>query len=90
MKTRDLNDWLQYVVQKHPPPAPDGKRVKPRYMAQIKTRPPTFVLMASRGNDMPEAYKRYLVSELREAFDLKTVPIRLHVRQGKNPYADKA
>lgn len=89
VKTRDLNDWLHYVVQKHPPPAPDGKRVKPRYMAQIKTRPPTFVLMASRAESMPETYKRYLLNELREAFDLPGVPIRLEVKQGKNPYADK-
>lgn len=89
VKTRDLNDWLKYVTQKHPPPAPDGKRIKPRYMAQMKTRPPTFVLMASRGNDMPETYKRYLINELREAFDMPGVPIRLFVRQGKNPYADE-
>ncbi len=89
VKTRDLNDWLQYVTQKHPPPAPGGKRIKPRYMAQMKTRPPTFVLMASRANDMPETYKRYLVNELREAFDLPGVPIRLVLRQGKNPFADK-
>ncbi|MBI1341274.1 ribosome biogenesis GTPase Der [bacterium] len=89
VKTRDLNDWLQYVVQKHPPPAPDGKRIKPRYMAQMKTRPPTFVLMASRGDSMPETYKRYLINELRSAFDLPGVPIRLVVKQGKNPFADK-
>jgi GTP-binding protein len=89
VKTRDLNDWLHYVTQKHPPPAPEGKRIKPRYMAQMKTRPPTFVLMASRANDMPETYKRYLVNELREAFDLPGVPIRLILRQGKNPFADK-
>lgn len=89
VKTRDLNDWLAFVTQKHPPPAPGGKRIKPRYMAQIKTRPPTFVLMASRAEDMPETYKRYLLKELREAFDLPGVPIRLHLRQGKNPYADK-
>ncbi len=90
VKTRDLNDWLQYVTQKHPPPAPNGKRIKPRYMAQMKTRPPTFVLMASRANEMPETYKRYLLNELREAFDLPGVPIRLVLRQGKNPFAEKA
>ncbi|MDP3738721.1 MAG: ribosome biogenesis GTPase Der [Hyphomonadaceae bacterium] len=89
IKTRDLNDWLLYVTQKHPPPAPNGKRIKPRYMAQMKTRPPTFVLMASRANEMPETYKRYLLNELREAFDLPGVPIRLVLRQGKNPFADK-
>jgi GTP-binding protein len=89
IKTRDLNDWLQYVTQKNPPPAPGGKRIKPRYMAQMKTRPPTFVLMASRADDMPETYKRYLLNELREAFDLPGVPIRLVLRQGKNPFAEK-
>ncbi|MEQ1782291.1 MAG: ribosome biogenesis GTPase Der [Hyphomonadaceae bacterium] len=89
IKTRDLNDWLLYVTQKHPPPSPNGKRIKPRYMAQMKTRPPTFVLMASRGNEMPETYKRYLLNELREAFDLPGVPLRLIVKQGKNPFADK-
>ncbi len=89
IKTRDLNDWLQYVTQKHPPPAPDGKRIKPRYMAQMKTRPPTFVLMASRAEMMPETYKRYLLNEMREAFDLPGVPIRLVLKQNKNPFADK-
>lgn len=89
IKTRDLNDWLQYVTQKHPPPAPDGKRIKPRYMAQMKTRPPTFVLLASRAESMPETYKRYLLNEMREAFDLPGVPIRLVLRAPKNPYADK-
>jgi GTP-binding protein len=89
VKTRDLNDWLHYVVQKNPPPAPGGKRIRPRYMAQMKTRPPTFVLLASRAEEMPETYKRYLINELREAFDLPGVPIRLVLRQGKNPFAEK-
>ena len=89
VKTKDLNDWLRHVVERPPPPSVHGKPIKPKYMSQIKTRPPTFVLMANRGENMPEAYKRYLVNGLREAFDLKGVPIRLYVRQGKNPYADK-
>ena len=89
IKTRDLNDWLGYVTQKHPPPAPDGKRIKPRYMAQMKTRPPTFVLMASRAEMMPETYKRYLLNELREAFDLPGVPLRLVLKSNKNPFVDK-
>ncbi len=88
-KTGDINRWLRYMIERNPPPSVNGKRIKPRYMAQIKARPPTFVLMASRGEQMPEQYRRYLVNGLREAFDLQGVPIRLHVRQGANPYADK-
>lgn len=90
VKTGDLNRWLRHTVERHPPPSVHGKRIKPRYMAQMKARPPTFVLIASRGDQMPETYKRYLVNGLREAFDMQGVPIRLFVRQGKNPYADKA
>ncbi|MAI89606.1 ribosome biogenesis GTPase Der [Ponticaulis sp.] len=90
VKTKDLNDWLRHVVERHPPPSVHGKPIKPKYMSQIKNRPPTFVLMANRGEHMPEAYKRYLVNGLREAFDLPGVPIRLYVRQGKNPFADKS
>ena len=89
VKTGDLNRWLRHTVERHPPPSIHGKRIKPRYMAQIKARPPTFVLIASRGDQMPETYKRYLVNGLRDAFDLHGAPIRLFVRQGKNPYADK-
>jgi GTP-binding protein len=87
VKTSDLNQWLHAVVQRHPPPAVRGKRVKPRYISQIKARPPTFVLLCSRAEDMPESYKRYLANALREAFDLKATPVRLTVRGGKNPYS---
>ena len=67
----------------------EGKRIKPRYMAQIKSRPPTFVLMCSRAAKMPESYKRYLVNGLKQAFGLEAAPVRLHVRAGKNPYAEE-
>ena len=88
VKTKDLNDWLSMATQRHPPPAVDGKRIKPKYMAQTKARPPTFVLMASRAESMPEQYKRYLVNNLRESFDLPGTPIRLIVKSGsENPYA---
>ena len=88
VKTRDLNDWLKMAVERHPPPAVGGRRVKPKYMAQTKARPPTFVLFASRADQLPDHYKRYLVNSLRESFDLPGVPMRLTVRSNKNPYAD--
>lgn len=88
VKTRDLNDWLHEMIERHPPPSINGRRVKPRYITQTKGRPPTFVMMCSRASELPESYKRYLVNGLREAFDLPGVPIRLIVKAGKNPYAD--
>lgn len=90
VKTRALNDWLAMAVQRHAPPAVGGRRIKPKYMAQTKARPPTFVLFASRADQMPEQYRRYLINSLRESFDLPGVPIRISVKSGKNPYTDDA
>ena len=85
--TARLNEWLQEMVTRHPPPAPAGRRLRLRYMTQVKTRPPTFVLFAPRAPELPDAYTRYLVNGLREAFDLPGTPIRLTLRRGRNPYA---
>ena len=90
IKTRDLNDWLQIAIERHPPPAVNGRRIKPKYMAQTKARPPTFVLFASRADQLPDSYRRYLINSMRESFDLPGVPMRLTVKANKNPYADEA
>lgn len=88
VKTRDLNDWLQMAMERHPPPAVGGRRVKPKYMAQTKARPPTFVLFATRADQLPDHYRRYLINSLRESFDMPGVPMRLTVKSNKNPYAE--
>ena len=86
VKTSELNDWLMEKVRRHPPPAVNGRRIKPKYISQTKTRPPTFVLKCSRATKLPESYRRYLVNGLREDFDLFGIPIRLFVRADENPY----
>ena len=88
ISTAQLNRWLAGMLEQHPPPAPQGKRIKLRYMTQAKTRPPGFVVMCSHPDKMPDSYSRYLVNGLREDFEMPGTPIRLHMRgQGdKNPY----
>ena len=86
--TAALNRWLGDALATHPPPLVDGRRLKLRYVTQVKARPPTFALFASRPEKLPESYARYLVNALRERFDLPGVPIRLFLRKGANPYAD--
>ncbi len=84
--TADLNRWLAATEQRHPPPLVAGRRLRLRYMTQVNTRPPSFALFASRPSELPNSYRRYLVNALREAFSLPGTPIRLMLRQGKNPY----
>jgi GTP-binding protein len=89
--TARLNTWLGAMTEAHPPPAPGGHRIKLRYMTQVKTRPPGFVIKCSRPDELPESYKRYLVNGLREHFDMPGTPIRLFFRsQGaENPWKDR-
>jgi len=88
VSTGALNRWFTEAVAYHPPPAAAGRRIKLRYITQIKARPPTFVTFASRPGDLPESYRRYLINGIRDAFDLPGVPIRLLIRRGKNPYVE--
>ncbi|WP_300973770.1 ribosome biogenesis GTPase Der [Sphingomonas sp. LHG3406-1] len=84
--TGELNRWFEAAVEQNPPPAPGGKRIKLRYITQIKTRPPTFVAFGTRVDQLPESYRRYLLNSLRKEFGLGAVPLRLTLRAPKNPF----
>jgi GTP-binding protein len=85
--TAELNRWLEKVQQRHPPPLAAGRRLRLRYLTQVNTRPPSFALFASKPAELPDAYRRFVVNALRRDFDLCGTPIRLMLRQGRNPYA---
>ena len=87
ISTGRLNRWLDVMLEAHPPPLVEGRRLRIRYMTQIKTRPPTFALFVSRPSDLPESYLRYLTSGLRVNFGLRGVPIRMVMRKRENPFA---
>ncbi len=90
LPTSPLNRWLKEQVEAHPPPAPSGRRIKLRYITQVKARPPTFLVFCQRPEALPESYTRFLINGLRADFGIKGVPIRLNYRKSENPYAYKA
>lgn len=85
--TGPLNRWLRRAVESYPPPMAHGRRIRLRYITQIKNRPPTFVVFCSQPKELPDSYERYIVNGLRETFDLPGVPVRIMLRAGDNPYA---
>ncbi|MBF0857881.1 ribosome biogenesis GTPase Der [Gluconobacter sp. LMG 31484] len=89
VSTGELNRWFEDALERHQPPLVDGRRLKLRYMTQVKARPPTFLLFGTRAEQLPDSYKRYLVNGLRETFHMPGVPVRLQLRGTKNPYAEK-
>jgi GTP-binding protein len=88
VSTAVLNRFLEEALSRHPPPAIHGRRVRIRYMTQVKARPPTFALFGNQLKALPESYLRYLVNAMRAAFGLPGTPIRLNLRSTKNPYAE--
>ena len=86
ISTNKLNSWLAEALMRHSPPIVNGRRIKLRYITQIKTRPPTFALFASKADKLPDTYLRYLTSSLREVFDLPGIPLRILLKRNKNPY----
>jgi GTP-binding protein len=86
VSTGQLNRWFEGALERNPPPAPGGKRIKLRYLTQAKTRPPGFILFGTRVDQLPESYRRYLVNGIRKELGFEGVPIRLTVRAPKNPF----
>jgi len=89
ISTAKLNQWLDRMVTRHSPPAVAGRRINIKYMTQVKSRPPTFMISTSRPDALNASYTRYLINGLRESFGLFAVPIRLGLRKPDNPYAGK-
>jgi GTP-binding protein len=84
--TGELNRWFEDAVEANPPPAPKGQRIKLRYITQVKTRPPTFVVFGNRTDELPESYRRYLLNAMRRQLKLGPVPLRLDFRGRGNPF----
>ena len=89
ISTGQLNRWFEHIIDKHPPPAVAGRRLKIKYITQAKTRPPGFVLMCTRPDAIPDSYIRYLSNNIRDTFDLGGIPIRMMLRESENPFAGR-
>jgi GTP-binding protein len=86
ISTGELNRWFESAVDANPPPAPGGKRIKLRYITQVKARPPSFVVFGTRVDQLPDSYRRYLLNSMRRDLKLGPVPMRLTFRAPKNPF----
>ncbi len=73
--TRKVNEVVRMAQSRHP--APDGARIL--YATQGAADPPTFTLFTNR--ELPRTYLRYVENQLRDAFDLGAVPVKLRVRR---------
>ncbi len=75
-----LNDLLQEAILNYEPPAHNGNRVKIKYITQVATNPPTFVLFVNDAKYINFSYRRYLENRFRERVDFSGTPIKFIIK----------
>ena len=86
IQTNKLNKWFDYVVEKNPPPLVNGRKNSLRYITQVKSKPPAFVLFCTYPEKIIKSYVRFIENSLREEFDFVGLPIKIILKKGKNPF----
>lgn len=81
IKTSELNEFLLPIIEKTPPPAIKGKYIKIKYITQLPTYYPSFAFYCNLPQYIKEPYKRFLVNQLRKAYDFHGVPIKVFIRK---------
>ncbi|MCF7802988.1 MAG: ribosome biogenesis GTPase Der [Candidatus Marinimicrobia bacterium] len=81
IKTSALNDYLQEVIDRTPPPRVKGKFVRIKYVTQVKSAPPVFAFFVNDPSLIPEHYRRFLEHKIREKWSFFGVPLTLSFRQ---------
>lgn len=89
LPTGKLNQWLKEETDQSPPPIRGSRRARLKYITQVSTCPPEFVVFCTKAGDIGQTYKRFLINRLRKAFDIYGVPLTLHFKQQTNPYQEK-
>lgn len=85
IETHEVNEVLERLVGRQPPPHHRGRVVKIKYATQIETSPPTFVLFSNFPKAIPDHYVRYLHNGFRDAWGFMGTPIRIRLRGGREP-----
>jgi GTP-binding protein len=77
IQTAEVNKVIRELVAIRQPPQAGVGEVKLLYGSQVGTAPPTFAIVSSKPDKIPDSYRRYLVNGLRERFGFRGAPIRL-------------
>ncbi len=84
-----INRILQAAQTEHLPPLVRGRRVKLKFAHLGGHNPPIIVIHGNQLNELPEAYRRYLMNRYRQALNIRGTPIVLQFKTSDNPYADR-
>ncbi|WP_437875041.1 ribosome biogenesis GTPase Der [Sorangium sp. So ce513] len=79
--TGELNRFFEQILLTHPPPTHGGRAPRLFFVTQAETSPPLFVVVASDPEKLHFSYRRYVANQLRQAFGLEGVPVRVKYKE---------
>lgn len=89
--TAKLNQFVEQMMHRHPPPSKKGRQGRIYYITQIDVRPPRFLVSVNNPELIHYSYRRYLVNEMRDEYGFTGVPLlvgyRSHKKEGHEPKA---
>lgn len=77
VSTSELNDFFFDTIRKAPAPVYGITNVKFYYLTQTNQTPPAFIAFANHPDGVTNSYRRFLIKNLKEKFDLHGIPIRI-------------
>jgi len=80
ISTSQVNDVLQRLTHRQPPPVVSGREINFKYGTQVADSPPTFVLFVNFPKSVPDHYVRYLMNGFRDAWGFTGTHLRLRLR----------
>ena len=84
--TPELNRWLRSVLGQRDTPSRKGRQVRVLYATQAESTTPTFVFFVNEPELVHFSYRRFLETQLRQAFGFEGTSIRLVFRRrGEEP-----
>jgi GTP-binding protein len=83
IETHEVNEIMEGLLHRQPPPLHRGRRVQVKYATQITAAPPTFAIFSNFPKALPASYVRFLHNGFRDAWTFTGTPIRLRLRGGK-------
>ena len=81
--TGELNRFVATMMEKQPPPSKKGRQGRIYYITQVDVRPPRFLASVNNPDLIHFSYRRFLVNELRRAYDFRGVPLLIGYRSHK-------
>jgi GTP-binding protein len=88
LSTPQLTRVLQKAVEFQQPPRAGRFRPKLRYAHQGGHNPPVVVIHGNSVKHLSDAYKRYIEGRIRTHFKLQGTPLRLELKDSKNPFKE--